>query len=60
MQDEPLGREAGAQREVQLAAGRDVAARPSSANTRSTAVHGNALEANTTSPRPPCDRASAA
>ena len=40
------------QRQRELAAGGDVDARPSSSNTRRTAVHGNALEANTTSPSP--------
>ena len=50
MQDDPLGREAGAQREVQLAAGGDVAPQALlREQPRSTAVQGNALEANTTS-----------
>ncbi len=48
VQHDPLRAKAGAQRQVQLAAGGDVAPQALLANSSSTAVQGNALEANTT------------
>ena len=52
VQQDPVAVEARVERQRELAPGRDVDAQALLSNTRSTAVHGNALEAKITSPSP--------